>query len=235
MSTKTLLRVTEALFSLNVAALAMLAAEMKPNRYLSVLLSGEANLKITLNHILAQHPHSNIGGNIAFLSMALIWAIPLFLLFQISVWETPSRWFFNYPAGVLSLIALPLVWLLGRVYFTTNPDELVIHRYLIFLELLIALICGIAYAYGFFLTTGWITSGLLVLHFFFWCWVIFGSIRFWLDPFRLVFPLLSAIAAYAWGVLVSRHSVDRNVSRDCDRSHAGRQWRSIDSICRRRQ
>jgi hypothetical protein len=194
----------EALFALNLALVLKLEGNQVPNRFFSVLDFGEASLQSRINRYFQLHPHSAVGGNIAFIVPALVLALLLFALIRIAVASSLIRKVFVSAAGIVSLIALPVVWLsvvrlIGVAPPLPNPPHL-----LLYFELFTATACAFLYLYAYWPIPGWVSIAMLAVHFGFWDWIISRGPYFWLNPFSLIFPLTGFFATLLWAITVSR-------------------------------
>lgn len=101
----------EFLFSLNIALVAKLQGNQKPNRFFFWVDTGESSLQSKLNSHLHLHPHSPIGANLAFVVLALGMALCLFLLLRVLSSTVLVGRFLRSAAGIVSLLFLPVSWL----------------------------------------------------------------------------------------------------------------------------
>ncbi len=194
--------VHEFLFSLNIALVAKLEGNQKPNKLFSLLDSHEVTMQLKINAYLHLHPHHQVGANSAFFAIALSLALCIFLVLRISSSTYLSRQFLRTVAGFLSLLALPASWLyvahlLGSFSLLPNPPYA-----LLLLELLSVTVCAALYLYSKWPLPAWGTIALLLLHYSFWNWLVSGGPLFWRDPFRLIFPMAGFCSSLAWGYYV---------------------------------
>lgn len=192
----------EFLFAFNIALIAKLEGNQKPNKFFSFLESGQMSLQQRINAFFSLHPHSSFGGNIAFIIYALAWALCLFLFLRIFSRTHLLQRFLNSLAGFSALLALPASWLyvtrlLGQFPILHRPPQV-----LLFVELLAATISAAMYLYGKWSLPAWESLVLLVAHFVFWDAVCFGP-YFWRAPFQSIFAIAGFCSALAWGRYVS--------------------------------
>jgi hypothetical protein len=192
----------ESLFALNIALVAQLEGNQKPNKLFSLLEYGELELRLKINGYFHLHPHSDVGANVAFLAYSLGLALLIFLLLRISSRTFAAQQFLRL-AGIVSVLALPVSWLylarqLGWLTIFSSPL-----RYLLVVELLVAAVSALLYLYIRWPLPAWGSVGLLLLHFGFWEAVCFGP-YFWLGPVQSVVTLAGLCSSLAWGIYVSR-------------------------------
>ena len=192
----------EILFSLNIALVAKLLGNQRPNWFFSRLEYGEASLGPRVNASLHLHPHSNIGANAAFIMYGMAWAACFFLLLEIFSGTPLAQRFRSSMAGVVSLLALPVYWLyvsrlLGSDSTLPRPPWV-----LLFLELVAATVCAVMYLRTKWSLPAWGGVILLGLHFAVWDAVCFGP-YFWRAPFQSIFAVAGFCSVVAWGYYVS--------------------------------
>jgi hypothetical protein len=176
--------VREFLFSLNIALVAKLEGNQKPNKLFSLLDSHEVTMQLKINAYLHLHPHHQVGANSAFFAIALSLALCIFLVLRISSSTYLSRQFY-------------VAHLLGSFSLLPNPPYA-----LLLLELLSVTVCAALYLYSKWPLPAWGTIALLLLHYSFWNWLVSGGPLFWRDPFRLIFPMAGFCSSLAWGYYV---------------------------------
>ncbi len=187
----------EFLFSLNLGLVVRLAMAYA-NYYHT-----EGTLKFWLNRQLHLDPHSDVGGNAAFLLLALEITLSIFLLLRIFSQISLIRMFLLYAAGIVSAVALPFSWLYGAHLYEPPPGLPNPPHGLLFLELVAVTVCAILYLLAKWPLPGWGGILLLILHYGFWGWLFLGGPYFWLGPFKLLFPLAGLCSAVAWALYVS--------------------------------
>ncbi|SRR5216683_2577431 len=191
----------EFFFSLNIALVAKLEGNQKPNKFFSLLESGESSLRLRINTYLHMHPHSDIGGNTAFLALTLGLALCIFLLLRISSRTSLTKKLLQL-AGLVSLFALPASWLYVTQFVGSTTPSANLLRGLLLPELLAATICGAVYMYGRWPLQVWGSVALLVLHFSYWDAVCFGP-YFWRAPFQSLFAIAGLCSSLVWGLYIS--------------------------------
>ncbi len=113
----------EFFFAFNIALIAKLEGNQKPNKFFSFLESGQMNLQQRINVFFNLHPHSSFGGDIAFIIYALALALCLFLFLRTFSRTHLLQRFLNSLAGFLALLALPVTWLYVT-HLAGGPDEM---------------------------------------------------------------------------------------------------------------
>lgn len=194
------------LFSLNLGLILKLEGNQRPNRLFSFFDFGEIDLKDRINGALHLHPHHAVGGDVAFLLLAVSLAVVIFLVIGLSSKIRFIDQLFRLTAGIISLTALSVAWLivanvLGITAPLPNPP-----RALLSVELCAVVLCAVAYLNDKWPIPAWITVVLLGLHFGYWNWIVSGGSYFWRDPFRLIFPLIGFLATLLWGMYVKTPS-----------------------------
>jgi len=184
--------VHEALFSINYGLL--IRWVMAQANY----VASELAIKAWINNLLHLHPHSAVGGNLAFLLLALGVALGIFLLLRVLSSTTLSSEFLRSVAGILSLIGLPAAWFYRAHLYRLTVIVSGPTRVLLWLELLITTICVVLFLYGKWFFPGWASVVPLVFHFSLWGWLLLGTPYFWLAPFQSLFPLAGFCSALAW-------------------------------------
>jgi hypothetical protein len=170
-------------------------------------------LSFWINSHLHLHPHSNVGPYTAFSALALALALCILLPLKLSSRAFGTKWVLRSAAGIASLLVLPACWLYTTHLFPVpsgmglpNPP-----RPLVLLELAGAIVCALLYLYAKWPLPGWGSVALLILHFGFWDWLFSGGLYFWLDPFRLVFPITGLCSVLAWGLYVAQLAKSRQL------------------------
>jgi hypothetical protein len=168
------------------------------------LSSLESNTKFRINAMLDLDPHSKVGGNTAFLALAVGIGLATWLLLWAVSWNTVVRQLLRSIAGVGSLVALPVAWLYiahrhGVPAGLPNPPSAVLY-----LELAAATVCSILYLLSIWRLPVWSSIALLGVHFVLWGWLLLGGPYFWLMPVELLFPLVGFSSSLAWGIYVAR-------------------------------
>ena len=176
------------LISLNLGLITKWQDGSRPVNSLTGLLGGlhELEIKSAVNTFLKVHPHSNVGGYIAFLAVALLWTLFIFVVWRLASLSRLIKNALRPVGGFISLAAIPVAWLLlppiSNLGLPNPPHGLLT------LELLIAtVIAGLFVSRNWFVPS-WLTVVLLVLHFALWGWLLMGGPYFWLGPFYLIFP-----------------------------------------------
>lgn len=187
----------EFLFSLNLGLVARLVMAYA-NYYHT-----EATLKLWFNRKLGLHPHSDVGGNAAFLLLALEITLSILLLLRVFSRTSAIRAFLQYVAGIVSALALPFSWLYGAHLYEPLPGAPNPPHALLLLELAAVTVCAVLYLLSMWPLPGWGGVLLLLLHYGFWGWLFLGGPYFWLDPFKLLFPLTGLCSSLVWGQYVS--------------------------------
>jgi hypothetical protein len=195
----------EALFSWNLALIAKLRADRIP---FFLLDFGQFEVQFWINRHLHLHPHSDIGGDSAFLIYALIWALFIFLVLRLFSGTRITSGFLRWAAGVFSLLALPVSWL----YQGTAPTVPDPPHVLLVLELLLATGSAILFLLSRRPFPMWSMIVILVPHFVLWGWLFLGGPYFWLAPFETIVPLAGFFSSLAWGLYVSHESADRTAT-----------------------
>ena len=188
----------EFLFSVNIGLIARLAMAYA-NYYQT-----EAALKLWFNRHLHLHPHSDVGGNAAFLLLALGITLGVFVVLRVFSRTFLSRAFLLYTAGIVSAVALPFSWLYGAYLHEPLPGLPDPPHALLMLELVAVTICAILYLLAKWPLPKWGSVLLLILHYGFWGWLLLGGPYFWLGSFKLIFPLAGLCSSVTWGFYVSR-------------------------------
>lgn len=155
-------------------------------------------LKWRINSLLHLNPHSSVGGDSAFFTLALGLALCIFAVLSIGSLNSQLRRTILFLAGPISIGALPISW----IYISNRfPNLSSLPRFWPLAETAVAILCCGLYS----LRTRplWLWGALVVLHFGFWAWLFLGGIYFWLSPVKLVFPLVGLSAVLAWGFYIS--------------------------------
>ena len=197
----------ELLFCLNLALVLKLEGNQKLSRLTPLLDFGESTIQLKVNHYLRLHPDDSFGANLAFLLLALVFAVLMFVLLRILLASSSIRRAFQAVAGVISLIALPLGWFWVAATVGISPPFSNPPHVLLYLELLAAAVCAGAYLIGKWPLPSWVTIALLTAHFAYWDFLVSGGPYFWRNPFRLLFPIVGFLAVLTWGMDVSRSRV----------------------------
>ena len=164
----------------------------------------ELTIKGWINRRLHLHPHSDIGGNVAFLVLALGVALGTFLLLRVLSRTAWLNHFLRSVTGIVSLVALPASWLYRAHVYRPVPGLPNPPHILLFLELAAATSCIVLYLYAKWPLPGWGSVALLILHFSLWGWLFLGGPYFWFDPLHSVFPLAGSCSVLAWALYVSQ-------------------------------
>jgi len=199
-------RAHELLFSLNIALVAKLQGNQKPNKLFSLWESGEASLQSRINAYLHLYPHHHVGSFTAFFIYALGPALCLFLLLRALSGTVLVGKFLRSVAGIVSLVFLPISWLCVAQLIPVSPLLPNPPLALLASELLVVSALAVMYLYASWPLPAWWGVAILLVHFAFWDWLVSGGPYFWRDPFRLVFPLAGFFSTLVWGAYVSRHS-----------------------------
>jgi hypothetical protein len=167
----------EFLFSLNLTLLSALKLSVFYFPY---------GIQHMINGYLHLHPHSGVGAWTVLLTSALVLALCIFFLLRLLASTSIAEQFLRSIAGIVSLIAMPALWL----YYTHLSGQLPglpdLPRALLLIELVAAIVCATLYLRGKWPVPGWGSIVLLFVHYGFWSWVCFGFI-FFLHP-DLIFP-----------------------------------------------
>ena len=189
------------LFSVNLALVATLEGNQKPNRFFSLLDSGQESLQYRLNALLRLHPHSQMGAYSAFLFVALAIALAIFLALRVCSMISLIEKLLRAIAAVISLLALPLAWLFVS-YMTERLPQPLSQHHIAFMELA-AVTALVVYIGRKPEAPRWPAVFLLILYFSFWYVFISGGPYFWRDPFKLIFSIAGLSASYVG--IISRH------------------------------
>ena len=184
------------LFCLNIALLVRL---ISVNHSLS---SFEPNLKFRVNSALDLNSNSYVGGYIAFFVLAAVLAVVLCALLWILMSFVSSVFRLYY--GFLSLIALPLIWLVTSSIHRILPGLANPPHIWLFLELVAVVACSVLFFVRQWPFPAWASVALVAVHFVLWGWLLTGGIYFWLAPAKLIFPLASFASCIAWGIYLAR-------------------------------
>src|SRR5665213_27102 len=190
--------ICEILFSLNVALVAKLQGNQRPNRFFSTLEAGQLNLQLVINRNLHIIPHSSVGGYLAFYAYALLWTLVLYIMIRYFS-QTRLATALDQPLeGIISLVGLPVSWLyVGTAPTLPNPP----HSLLI-LELIFVTVCALLYSFSKLSLPIWGTVLMLAFHFALWGWLLLGGPYFWFSPLRTVVAVAGFTASLAWAVFV---------------------------------
>jgi hypothetical protein len=190
----------ELLFSLNLALVLKLEGNQKPNRLFSFLDFGEVSLQFKINGYLHLHPHHAVGANTAFLILALGPALLIFLVLRVLSRATIIEHLFRSAAGIVSLTALPIAWLV--VTYVLGVDSPIrVTTSLFYLELCAVVLCAVLYVTAKWPAPKWLSFLLTALHFAFWSGVVSGP-YFWLAPFSVIFPAAGFFATVCWAAYI---------------------------------
>jgi hypothetical protein len=192
----------EFLFSLNIAFLAKLQGNQKPNKLFSFLDSAEFRIQLKINAYLNLHPHSHVGGYTAFFALAFGLALCIFLLLRIFSNTSLAKEFLRCAAGFMSLLALPISWFYVTQVLGPVPFSLNLPRPWLISELILIIACAVLYLLAKWSLPMWSGVLLLALHFGFWGWLALGPF-FWRYPFWVVFPMAGFCSSLVWGRYVS--------------------------------
>jgi len=193
------------LISLNVALIAKWQDGSRPVNPLTGLLGfHELEIKSAVNAFFKVHPHSNVGGYIAFLAVALLWTLFIFVVLRLASFSRLIKTVLRPVGGFISLAAIPGAWLLlppvSRLGLPNPPHGLLT------LELLVVVVIASLFVWRNWLVPSWLIVGLLVLHFVLWGWLLMGGPYFWLDPFYLIFPATGLASCLMCGLFYSKES-----------------------------
>lgn len=213
--------VHEFLFALNIALVAQLEGNQKPNRVFGLLEWGEIRLQLRIAERLNLHPHSYFASNVAFVICSLASALVMFLLLRLASRTLVTQRLLRF-AGILSLVALPASWLYSTYligwWFIVLPTRLLL---LLIAELLLATVCGIAYLYGKWPLPAWANIILALVHFAFIQTVCFGP-YFWLGPnLQPIVTFAGFFSTIAWGVYISPCPLRQEGQRGAERTLSG--------------
>jgi|SRR5690348_5570194 len=189
--------VHEFLFSLNLGLVLRLGMQY------AGYVETESALKRVLNGLFRLHPHSNIGGNAAFVLLSFEIALGGFLVLRILARLALTRLFLIYAAGIVSIVALPCVWLYGSHLHAPVPGLPDASHVLLGLEISFAAICAVAYLLAKSPPLEKAIFLLLFLHFALWAWLFPVGTAFWHDPFNLIFPLGGFSSSLTWASYVA--------------------------------
>ena len=192
----------EFLSSLNIALVANLQGNQKPNKLFSFLDSAEFRMQLRINAYLHLHPHSHVGGYTAFFVLSLGLGLCIFLLLRISSNTFLAREFLRSGAGFMSLLALPISWFYVIQVLGPVPFYLNLPRPWLVSELILIVACAVLYLLEKWPLPKWSGVVLLALHFGFWGCVALGP-YFWHDPFWVIFPMAGFCSSLVWGHYVS--------------------------------
>jgi len=198
------------LISLNVALIAKWQDGNRPVNPLTGLLGfHELEIKSAGNAFFKVHPHSNVGGYIAFLAVVLPWALFIFVVLRLASFSRLMKSVLRPVGGFISLAAIPVAWLflppISRLGLPIPPHGLLT------LELLVVLVIASLFVWRNWIVPSWLTAGLLVLHFVLWGWLLMGGPYFWLDPFYLIFPAAGLTSCLVWGLFYANENAIRVV------------------------
>lgn len=193
----------ELLFALNLAFVAQLEGNQKPNRLFSFLEWGELGLRLKIAEYFHLHAHSDFASGTAFFAYSLGFALLIFLLLRASARAVATQKLLQV-AGILSLVALPASWLLVAQrmgwWFTLFSASLI---YAGVAELVIAMLCAVAYLHAKWPLPLWGNAALVLAHFAFWQVVCFGP-YFWRGPIQSIVTFSGLFSALAWGIYISQ-------------------------------
>lgn len=183
--------VYEFLLSLNLGLLARWA--MAQANY----ASSEIRIKEWVNARLGLHPHSNIGGNTAFLLLALEVTLAVFLVLRVLSRTALSNQFLLVAGGILSMLSLPVSWFYRAYLYELLPGVPNPPHFWLYIELTAVVAFVMLYLLSNSPLPAWTAIGMVVFHFALWA-CLFPIGAPWLDPLPSIFPLAGLCSSLAW-------------------------------------
>jgi len=185
----------EIAFSLN---LALVVKFVDVNSSLSSL---DPALKLKFNALFGISLHSDVGGYLAFFTLASALGVAIFVVVRVVSYAPRGEESFMWGSGPVSLIAWPTSWL----YITRAFPALVgVARPWLVTELTAAVCFTVFYVAKRRPILQWVGALLLAAHFGLWTRLVYGGPYFWRAPFSLVFPAVGYCACLAWGASARR-------------------------------
>jgi hypothetical protein len=187
-------------FTLNLALIAKLWGNQRPNKVFSYLDFHEFAIQLKINSSLHLAPHNNVGANAAFLILTFGLSLCIFLLISFLATILPTKSFLKY-SGIVSLTLLPISWLFVSRLLDGVSSFSVLSNGMLLLETLAIAFCGIAFWNGKWNLPAWASIILLAAHFGFWHVICFG-LYFWRSPFQSIFATVGFCSSLLWAIYV---------------------------------
>lgn len=167
----------------------------------------EMELKYRINNYLHLHPHSGVGGYMAAFALALGLGACIFLVLRLTAESSITTKSLYYVGGIVSIAAVPACWLYadymtGYGLLPLAADVHPLFLFWPFLELIVSVVFVLLYLFQKWPFSRAGSAILLVFHWVFWGWCLFG-VYSWLWPPHLVFPTVGYCATHLWGSYVS--------------------------------
>lgn len=204
-SAKSLRLFYELIVAANVAIVLRLADAQRPfwPVYYIDRLEGVWEFKIEKYMYTHSHPNSQFAvmdanGHIAFLLLTLGMALCIFLFLRLIASTAFARELLHSVAGVVSILAFPIVAFYRISLYPWSPEFLIPSRLWLIAEILTAVSGVILFSFRKWKLSHWKIFVLLSLHHLFWGWVFLGVWRFWLVPFRSIYPVAALCSSLMW-------------------------------------
>jgi hypothetical protein len=146
--------------------------------------------------------HSNVGGNLAFLFLAIGLALCIFAVIRL-LSSIISNQVLILGVGILSILALPVCWLYLTYSFGYDPLRTDPSKPLLLVELVVASVCTTLYFYRKWLLPEPSDIALAAIHYGLWGWVFFGPF-FWTGIRGLFFCFFGFASTLVWCFYVKR-------------------------------
>jgi hypothetical protein len=163
----------------------------------------ETGLEYRINSAFHLHPHSSVGGYVAFFAVSLMIAMAMFVVLRLVSATVLLRKVVRLMIGLAALGALPACLLYIQHILPVPGSPSTLSTLWLLLELAGAITCSLFYMGGWWPAPAWTGILLLVLHFGLWGWLFLGGPYFWRAPFSLVFPLTGLCCSLAWGLYLA--------------------------------
>lgn len=164
----------------------------------------EEHLKVWVNQTFHFHPHSELGGGVAFLIVSLEIASILFLLLIVASRFNSFRPPLEMAGGILTFVALPFCYIYRTHLYPPVIGEPNVPYSLLMIELLIISFMALFYTLSTFRLPKWLMAGSILVHFFFWGWLFLGTVYFWRASLHLLFPTVALLSALTWEFSVKK-------------------------------
>ena len=197
MRTKLIRFMPEFLFALNLALVAKLEGNQRPNRVFSWLDRYEFPLQLKINQALHLFPH-HWGGSIgAFMLLSLALALCVFILLKILAISSTTERFLNRAAGLISLLAWPVAWLIVTFIDPAYAKVSTLAAVVAF-ECVLTGVAAILFGMGIWRISPIPGVVLVIAHFAFAYWIVFGGLFVWRNPITILFPLVGIASTVFW-------------------------------------
>jgi hypothetical protein len=191
------------LFSFNVGLLARWDMAQANYAWTELRLKDWINLRLHL------HPHSDIGGDAAFLLLALEIAVVTLLGLRLLSKTGLSESTLFMAGGTIAFLALPASWFYRAHLYRPLPGLPDPPHIILFFEVVAATVCAHVFPRIKWPLSGWLHTAVVILHFALWGWLFLGGPYFWLAPFQSIFPLAGLCSCLPWVLYAARRGAGK--------------------------